>query len=159
MVGLEFREQLSHINAAQPAWYRPESEKSEQRGTFQTPAEKYRSAQRKGLDKRPPDGWHLLPCPASDGTQGLALTAANPPVAIVLDLLMPGMTGFEVVQRLRKDDRTASIPVLGCSAKELSLADRRRLTSQVTATCGAADVSDLIGTIRHLLERRRKAER
>ncbi len=34
VVGFEFREELSHINAAQPAWYHPKSEKSEQRGTF-----------------------------------------------------------------------------------------------------------------------------
>lgn len=38
------------------------------------------------------------------------------PDVILLDLMMPGMGGIEVSQRLRADPRTAAIPVIACSA-------------------------------------------
>jgi DNA-binding response OmpR family regulator len=40
----------------------------------------------------------------------------NPPDAMIVDLMMPGMTGIEVVEALRKDCRTNHVPVLVCSA-------------------------------------------
>jgi CheY-like chemotaxis protein len=44
---------------------------------------------------------------------------------IVLDLMLPGMTGYEVLEALRADERTASVPVLVLTAKSLQ-ADRER---------------------------------
>jgi CheY-like chemotaxis protein len=50
---------------------------------------------------------------------------------IVCDLLMPELDGWEVVQALKADAGTASIPVLLCTAHELSDADRIRLNGHV----------------------------
>jgi len=49
---------------------------------------------------------------ATDGWQGLALADAQQPDAIVLDLEMPGMSGFEVCRKLKANPQTASIPVI-----------------------------------------------
>jgi CheY-like chemotaxis protein len=53
---------------------------------------------------------------AFSGESGIASATANRPAAIVLDVRMPDLTGFEVLERLRSDPRTASIPVVFLSA-------------------------------------------
>jgi CheY-like chemotaxis protein/nitrogen-specific signal transduction histidine kinase len=49
---------------------------------------------------------------ASDGEEGLELARELKPLAITLDVLMPGMDGWEVLSALKADERTADIPVL-----------------------------------------------
>src|SRR5580658_2865877 len=49
---------------------------------------------------------------AENGLQALEKIAIRPPDVILLDLMMPRMDGFEVCRRLKKDVRTAHIPVL-----------------------------------------------
>ncbi len=56
--------------------------------------------------------------PASDGELALEFVQSTPPDLILLDIKMPGMDGFEVCQRLKADDRSASIPVIFLSALE-----------------------------------------
>jgi signal transduction histidine kinase len=53
---------------------------------------------------------------ASDGTQGLELAQADSPDLILLDIMMPGMNGYEVCERLKTDEQTRDIPVLFISA-------------------------------------------
>jgi len=52
---------------------------------------------------------------ASDGQEGLRLAQEIEPDAIVLDVMMPGMHGWDVLQRLRNHPRTLDIPVIVCS--------------------------------------------
>jgi PAS domain S-box-containing protein len=52
-----------------------------------------------------------------DGTAALASCQARPPDAVVSDVSMPGLDGFELIERLRADERTAVIPVLLLSAR------------------------------------------
>ena len=68
-------------------------------------------------------GHELLEAP--DGTTALQVARAQRPDAIVLDLMLPGMDGYEVLETLRGDPLTASIPVLVLTAKSLR-ADRER---------------------------------
>lgn len=49
---------------------------------------------------------------ASNGEEALRSVAEEPPDLILLDVMMPGMDGFEVCRRLKKDDSTRFIPVV-----------------------------------------------
>jgi CheY-like chemotaxis protein len=88
---------------------------------------------------------------APDGERGLALVANEPPDAVVLDLLMPGMDGFEFLQRLRAEPSNKNIPVLIWTMKNLSSSDEQRLrTSQCIVAKGSgttAIVDELRGLI------------
>lgn len=53
---------------------------------------------------------------ANDGPSALALVKRNPPDLILLDIMMPGMDGYEVCRRLKADECTRDIPVLFISA-------------------------------------------
>ncbi len=54
--------------------------------------------------------------PAPDGEFALNFAQSNPPDMILLDVMLPQMTGYEVCQRLKADDRTRDIPVIFISA-------------------------------------------
>lgn len=49
---------------------------------------------------------------ATDGEAGLALSKTENPDIILLDIMMPKMDGFAVLAEIKKDSKTASIPVL-----------------------------------------------
>ncbi|MEZ5353065.1 MAG: response regulator [Bryobacteraceae bacterium] len=59
-----------------------------------------------------------------DGERALAAAAAEPPDLIVLDWMMPGLTGVEVTRRLRADPALYGVPVILLTAKG-QLEDRR----------------------------------
>lgn len=52
---------------------------------------------------------------ATDGREGLQLAREAGPQAIVVDVMMPGMDGWELLQRLRTHPETAAVPVILCS--------------------------------------------
>jgi len=52
-----------------------------------------------------------------DGKLGLERAIAEPPDLILLDLMLPGLLGTEVCKALRKDQRTAHIPIIMITAK------------------------------------------
>ena len=54
-----------------------------------------------------------------DGLRGLAAAQQQRPDAIVLDLMMPVMDGYEVLRQLRSDDRTSDVPVVVLTAVAL----------------------------------------
>lgn len=49
---------------------------------------------------------------AMDGEQALAMVAKDPPDLILLDLMMPKLSGYEVCERLKSDPKTALIPIV-----------------------------------------------
>jgi two-component system cell cycle response regulator len=49
---------------------------------------------------------------AADGDEGFRLAVEKPPTAIILDIMMPKVGGFEAVQRLKSDQRTREVPVV-----------------------------------------------
>ncbi|MBI2883758.1 MAG: response regulator [Candidatus Methylomirabilis oxyfera] len=57
-----------------------------------------------------PQGYEIIS--ALDGERALELVAARPPDLILLDVIMPGMSGFEVCSRLKEDERTRLIPIV-----------------------------------------------
>ena len=55
---------------------------------------------------------------ANDGEKALKIAASeSPPDLILLDIMMPGMDGYEVCQHLKRDPRTTNIPVIFLTAK------------------------------------------
>jgi len=51
-----------------------------------------------------------------DGQSGVAAALADPPALILLDLMLPNVSGWEVTRRLREDPRTRAVPIIAVSA-------------------------------------------
>ena len=68
---------------------------------------------------------------ASNGKQGLELVEQVAPDLIVLDLNMPEMDGFAMLEVLKANEDTRRIPIIIVSAHDLSPAEQHRLTGQV----------------------------
>lgn len=69
-----------------------------------------------------------------NGEEGLAAMFEQPPDLVILDLMMPKMDGFEVLDRMRADERTRRVPVVILSSRQLSLADVKRLEQHASVT-------------------------
>jgi len=61
-------------------------------------------------------GWRVAT--AQDGEAGLAAARNHPPDAIVLDVMMPRLNGYQTCRRLKADPATAAIPVVMCTTKD-----------------------------------------
>jgi CheY-like chemotaxis protein len=70
-------------------------------------------------------GYRLIE--ATGGMDGLKLARQCKPSLIVLDLSMPDVNGFEVLESLKRDQETAAIPVVIYTSQELDIRDRSRL--------------------------------
>jgi CheY-like chemotaxis protein len=68
---------------------------------------------------------------AADGEEGLRLACNQPPDLIVLDMMLPKISGPELLQLLKKDSRTAQIPVIVLSS--LSQKNEEKLVEQGAA--------------------------
>ena len=67
---------------------------------------------------------------ASHGEQALELARMHRPDLVILDLLMPGMSGFEVIAALRAEPASADIPVVVLTARQLDAGERAQLQAQ-----------------------------
>jgi len=54
--------------------------------------------------------------PAYDGLEALEIIAKQPPDLILLDVMMPKMSGFEVCKRVKNDRKTSDIPIIMVTA-------------------------------------------
>ena len=68
---------------------------------------------------------------AGDGRAGLELIRDQHPDLVILDLMMPKMDGFAMLDALRADEATRDIPVIVVTAKALTPEERDRLTGQI----------------------------
>ncbi len=95
---------------------------------------------------------------ARSGPEGIERALARTPDLIVLDLLMDEMDGFEVALRLKTDARTASVPIVVLTAKDLMAQDRLRLRGKIAALVrkGPATEARLVLAIQALLHARAK---
>lgn len=55
---------------------------------------------------------------AENGEECLAKVAAEMPDLVVMDVIMPGLNGFQATRALSKDPKTSHIPVIMCTGKE-----------------------------------------
>ena len=54
---------------------------------------------------------------ARDGYEALAKARRTPPVGVILDLMLPGLDGFEVCKELKRDPKTAAAPIIMLTAR------------------------------------------
>ena len=76
---------------------------------------------------------------AYGGREAIDAARRELPDLIVLDLMMPDVNGFDVVQALQDHEATASIPVLVVTAKHITASDRARLNGYVMTILEKAD--------------------
>jgi len=85
---------------------------------------------------------------ASHGEEALASAARQAPDVVVLDLMMPGMDGREILRRLREDPATADVPALFLSARGRDDAP----TGDARYVQKPFDMVELVATVRAMLE-------
>jgi PAS domain S-box-containing protein len=90
---------------------------------------------------------------AGSGNEGLALIASEIPDALILDVNLPDMSGFDIVRLLRSERRTALLPVVHVSAASIQTAD---IVNGLEAGADAylvhpVDADVLLATLRTLL--------
>lgn len=119
----------------------------------------------------------FVPIEANSGEQCLKLVHENEVDVILLDLMMPGMDGFQVVKALRDDPLTAEIPVIMVTARDdldaraegmrLGVSDflakpvfRRQLASRVRAQLEVVETArNATAAMDHLEAVRRRSEK
>jgi len=104
-----------------------------------------------------PEGWTVLG--AATGQEGIALIRERQPSAVLLDLLMPGMDGFEVVEALRAEPDTKTVPVVILTSKSMTRQDKERLQGRITYVARKTefDLSGLGGLLRWASTRRQSS--
>src|SRR5438067_218488 len=76
---------------------------------------------------------------AYGGQEAIEIARKELPDLIVLDLLMPDVSGFDVVDALHEDSGTATIPILVVTAKAITAEDRDKLNGYVSTIMEKAD--------------------
>ncbi len=98
------------------------------------------------------DGWEVSE--AANGRLGIDSLGQLRPDAIMLDLMMPEMDGFEFLVEMRSKPEWRDIPVLVVTAKDLTAEERARLNGHVERVMdkGSAELAELLGEIGQVLE-------
>jgi signal transduction histidine kinase/FixJ family two-component response regulator len=90
---------------------------------------------------------------AGGGQEAIELARSKKPDVMMLDLLMPEVNGFDVVQALAEHESTRSLPVMVLTAKHLTEADIDQLNGHVSTIIrrGSSGAVDLIGQLHVVL--------
>jgi len=93
---------------------------------------------------------------AYGGNEGIAVARRELPDLVVLDLMMPEVNGFDVLEALRGGTGTAAIPVVVVTAKTLTAEDRATLNGYVTTILEKAgfDQNRFANEVRRALDMR-----
>jgi CheY-like chemotaxis protein len=90
--------------------------------------------------------------PATGGREAIDLAKSQKPDLVLLDLMMPEVTGFDVVEALRADASTRETPIMVLTASTLTEADKRQLNGRVSQILsrGSLGASDIIGLLKRV---------
>ena len=106
------------------------------------------------------EGDGLAVSEAADGAEALEVVRRARPSVVLLDVMMPGVDGWDVAEQLAADDETRGIPVVFLSARA---APEDRLRAQELGAVGYVvkpfDPLELAGIVRDVLERVARGER
>jgi signal transduction histidine kinase/DNA-binding response OmpR family regulator len=94
-------------------------------------------------------GWTVIE--ASDGHDALTRLSEARPDAIILDLMMPQMDGFEFLEEMRRKAEWRDIPVVVVTAKDLTDTDRIRLNGGVERIIQKTNRDDMLREVRSVL--------
>jgi len=97
--------------------------------------------------------------PAFGGSEALEWVKQEVPDAVILDLMMPDIDGFQVLEQIRSTSRTAKLPVLVLTAKELTTAERNRLSYnniQQLILKGSMDRNQLVACVAKLFQKQKE---
>jgi len=91
---------------------------------------------------------------ARGGKEAIELAKSRKPDLVLLDLMMPEVTGFDVVEALRADEGTKSTPIMVLTAKHLTEADIRQLNGHVSTILkrGSTGATDLLQLLRQAID-------
>jgi len=89
---------------------------------------------------------------ASDGTEGLYMTKAEKPDAIITDLTMPNLDGVEMIKQIRSESETSHIPVVVYTAFGLELTESAMQAGASKGFCKPFDLDDMAQYIGALLD-------
>jgi threonine synthase len=90
---------------------------------------------------------------AEDGKSAIEMAQQKIPDLIILDLMMPEMDGFSVLDELKSNSDTSNIPIIVVTAKELTKQEKERLSGQIESLMQKGDFisEDLIEEVRSLV--------
>jgi signal transduction histidine kinase/CheY-like chemotaxis protein len=90
-----------------------------------------------------PEGWRVVR--AAGGEEGVRAVQRERPAVVVLDLLMPDVDGFAVVEQIRADSLLDDVPIIVLTSKDMTRTDHERLAGQISylARKGAMATSEL----------------
>ena len=89
------------------------------------------------------DGYQVVT--ASDGLEGIDTIRREPPSAVVLDLMMPRMNGYEVMKAMRDEGWLSDVPVVILTARNLDDAEMCRLDgARAVFQKGAIDIFSFV---------------
>jgi len=90
---------------------------------------------------------------AYGGAEAIETVRRARPDLVILDLMMPEVSGFEVARALRASEQTARIPILVLTAKDLTPEERARLNGAVSAILQKSDFShdELLAELRRAI--------
>ena len=116
---------------------------------------KSRDMLRRTLQK---EGWTVAE--AGDGREAVRQIERARPALVLLDLVMPKMDGFEVLERLRAEAAWQNIPVIVVTAKDLTRAEIEQLNGQVVKILqkGAYQRRELLKDVHDMLAQRAGAD-
>ena len=93
---------------------------------------------------------------ATGGREAIKLARSGRPDLIMLDLLMPDLNGFDVVEAMSGSEATKTIPIMVLTAKNLTEADIEQLNGHVSTILkrGSTGSKDLLGQLQLILNKR-----
>ncbi len=86
---------------------------------------------------------------AAEGSEGLRRVGEEKPSLVILDLILPGMSGFEILRQLKTDSKTKQIPVLVLTILEQDEDVKEALRLGASGYLFKSDtgIDDLIGAV------------
>jgi signal transduction histidine kinase/DNA-binding response OmpR family regulator len=96
-------------------------------------------------------GWSIQA--AENSSEAIEIIEKNPPILILLDLMMPDMDGFEVIKKLRYHPQWQTIPIIVITSVELSTSEYAQLSKQVQNIFqqGKYELQDLLNEVNEVI--------